>query len=396
MYSFIVNPSNKKIYDDKTRKSINKLTNHFQQTGGKYVSKGTYKCVHSPPISCADKSDKYNSDEYISALTTYPQAVSANKNENIKKQIDPEDQFTVKLIKTCKLGKLNPIKESAGEFRDCTSITNGNFLSNYKYPFEYYDYDSEEDLRLLISRNGGLDLSELIKELTKMDIKKVLIILPKLFKNFKNIFYGLSRFKEEEFIHCDIKPNNILYNIKTNRFNIIDLGLMTSFTKALTDEYFIQYTINVVNNTYYYRYWPLDAGVAALFLKRNKNKTDINHSPPISQGPNAYDNVRNPKNIRKLYYDNINNTETFIKASKEKLDTYSLGVTIKEFLYSDDINLLINKISKTYPKNANVKKIKIIHQRLLKLVDKMLNIDPFKRISIDSAHKEYLSIIEFL
>ena len=85
MYSFIVNPANKQIYDPKTIKALNILKNQFNQNGGKYISKGTYKCVHSPPISCSGKSKKYNSNDYISALTTNAEAINAKKNEKIKK-----------------------------------------------------------------------------------------------------------------------------------------------------------------------------------------------------------------------------------------------------------------------------------------------------------------------
>jgi len=36
MYSFIVNPANKQIYDPKTIKALNILKNQFNQNGGKY------------------------------------------------------------------------------------------------------------------------------------------------------------------------------------------------------------------------------------------------------------------------------------------------------------------------------------------------------------------------
>ena len=396
MYSFIVNPSNKKIYQPETIKAINTLKKEFHQRGGKYISKGTYKCVHSPPINCVDASEKYKSDDYVSALTTKKEAQNAEKNEKLKKQIDPDNQFTVELKKTCKVGKLDSIKEGPEEFKNCTDAINGNFLSNYEYPFEYYDYDSEDDLRLIISKNGGKDLIQITNKLNEMTPKMLLNIIPKLLKNFKNILYGLLRFKEENFIHCDIKPNNILYNMKTNRFNIIDLGLMTTFNDALRDEYFIDYTINISRNAYYYRYWPIDSGVAALFLQRKKSKEDINFSPPISQGPSAYNKTRNPINIRKLYYDNISNIDDFIRVSKEKFDTYSLGITIKEFFYSGEFNLCIKKLSNKYPRDFSLKKIKTVRHELSKLVDKMIKVNPFDRISINNAYKKYCEIIKLL
>ena len=396
MYSLIIDPTTKKLYNIKSTKGISILKKYLQQTGGKYVSKGTYKCVHSPPISCDDKSDKYKSTDYVSSVTTYTEAMNAHKNEIIKKKIDPKDEFTIKLIKTCNIGKLDPVEESEKEFQECTDVYDGNFLSNYTYPFEYYDYNSEDDLRLMIFKHGGVDLTELTEKLKEMNLKELLDIIPKLFSNFIHIFYGLQQFKKHKFIHCDIKPNNLLYNIKDNRFNIIDLGLMVSFAKALKDEYFIQYTINVPTNAYYYRYWPLDVGVSALFLDRKKHKSGLNFSPPISQGPNPYNKVRNPQNIRKLYYDNVNNVDDFIKVSKEKFDTYSLGITINEFFYSNIFNSSVKKLIKKYPSDKVLQKIKLILHKLSALVEKMTEIDPFKRISIDGAYKVYKEIVSTL
>ena len=396
MYSIISDPANKKTYSIKSKKGISIFKKYLQQIGGKYVAKGTYKCVHSPPISCDDTSNKYKSTDYVSSLTTYGEAMNALQNEDIKMKIDPDNQFTIKLLKTCNVGTLDSIKESANEFKECTSIYNGNFLSNYTYPFEYYDYDADDDLRLLIFKHGGLDLVELTNKLKNTKLNKLLDIIPNLFGSFKYIFYGLLRFKQEKFMHSDIKPNNIVYNIKGKRFNIIDLGLMVSFNNALKDEYFMRHTINIPSNAYYYRYWPVDAGVASLFLDRKKRKTGLNFSPPISQGPNPYNNVRNPKNIRKLYYDNISDVGNFIKVSKEKFDTYSLGVTIKEFFYSKEFNSIVNKIVKKYPTNSKIQKIKHIRPALMALADKMTEVDPLKRISIEGAYKEYMAMVDSL
>jgi len=399
MYSYIIDPLTKKVHKTQSKKGLSILQNYINQNGGKYVGKGTYKCVFSPAIRCAGDDKRYNNsnkDNYISAITTYEEASNEIKNEKIRYKFDPNEEFTLKLLKSCKIGELDNKTEAFEEFSSCSDSINGNFLSQYEYPYNQFDFHSPDDLRLIINKNGGVNLKVLLKKLAKMKDTDLLELLPKLFIKFKSILKGLVKMGKAGYIHCDIKPANILYNIKTNKFYLIDFGLMSSFKQLLKKSYFIDYTINVPYNGYYYYYWPIDAGVSATFLKRLKKSQDLNFSPPISEGPSTYNTHRNPRNIKELYYSNIDNPQFFIKNSKEKFDTYSIGITMKEFFISSKIEKLIKKLLKIYKTNKALINIKHFIPKLTELIKEMTEINPIKRISIAKASEKYNKLVDIL
>ncbi len=399
MYSHIIDPLTQKAYKLQSNKGISILQNYINQAGGKYIGKGTYKFVFSPPIRCAGEDKRYNNtnkDNYISAITTYGESLTEIKNEKIRNKFDPKEEFTLKLLKSCKIGQLDSKTEKKKEFSNCADPITGNFLSQYEYPYNQFDFHSPDDLRLIINRNGGVNLKVLLKNLSKLSNKDLVKLLPILFIKFKFIFKGLIKMGKAGYAHCDIKSGNILYNINKKKFYLIDFGLMSSFKKLFKKSYFIDYTINVPYNGYYYYYWPIDVGVSATFLKRLKKSKDLNFSPPISEGPSRYNIYRNPKNIKELYYNNIDNPKVFIKNSKEKLDTYSLGITMKEFFLSNKIERLIKKLLKIYKTNNSLINIKKMIPRLSELINEMTEINPIKRISIVKASQKYNNLIDIL
>ena len=395
MYSFIINPYTKQKYRIKSKNGLEIFNTYLNQKGGKFIGKGTYKCAFSPPIKCK-KGNKYKGTNFVSLLTTNREASYAKKNSALVKKIDPKGKFTIQYLSTCKIGSLDPIEESEKEFKNCTNLQTGNFLSNYSYPFKYYDDDDDDSLRLIIAEEGGLDLTKSLRYLQKMKPDQLLNTISNMFKSFKSIFYGIQRFCKEKYMHCDIKPANVLYHFDRDKFIIIDFELMTSFKKALKDNIFINYTINVSPFEFYYRYWPIDIGISSLLLKRLRGNMDLDYSPPISEGPTSYNTQRNPQNIRKLYYNSIKNPQKFIKNSKEKLDVYSLGITINEFFYSNTFKDLLKKLEKKNSKNTTFKKNKLIMHNMTNLVDEMTDINPITRISSSIAYKKYCAIVDIL
>ena len=399
MYSYITDPLTKKAHRIQSKKGGQVLKKYIKQSGGKYIGKGTYKCVFSPPIRCAGENKRYNNDNkdrYISAITTYGESLTEIENEAIRNKFDPNEEFTLKLLKSCKVGDLDNKTETLKEFSSCSNPTDGNFLSNYQYPYDRFDFHSPDDLRLIINKNGGTNLKVFLQNLSKISNKDLVKLLPNLFIKFKVILQGLVKMGQKGYVHCDIKPGNILYNINKNKFYLIDFGLMTSFKKVLKQEYFVDYTINIPYNGYYYHYWPIDVGVSATLLNRQKKSQDLNFSPPISEGPSHYNNYRNPKNIKELYYENINNPKQFIKHSKEKFDTYSIGVTMKEFFLSSEFQKTIKNLSKIYKTNIGLISIKKLIPKLVELIKEMTNINPIKRISIIRASKKYNELVDIL
>ena len=90
MYQFIINPGNNSRVDINSKLGKTILKNYIKQLGGKYVAKGTYKCVFNPPIKCKNLSGKpdvdYSKDpNYVSAIMQEDELSSElNELSNVK------------------------------------------------------------------------------------------------------------------------------------------------------------------------------------------------------------------------------------------------------------------------------------------------------------------------
>ena len=61
MYSKIINPTDNKSYSIFSKKGQNLLKKYIHLfRGGRYLGKGTYKCVMTPPIRCKGENDRYS------------------------------------------------------------------------------------------------------------------------------------------------------------------------------------------------------------------------------------------------------------------------------------------------------------------------------------------------
>lgn len=86
-----------------------------------------------------------------------------------------------------------------------------------------------KNLSLLIMENGGDNLEIVSDNISKLEvndtnIKMVELILIEL----HNVFMGLKTFIDNNIVHHDLKPQNLVYNALTNKINFIDFGLMTN------------------------------------------------------------------------------------------------------------------------------------------------------------------------
>ena len=76
--------------------------------------------------------------------------------------------------------------------------------------------------------------------------------------------------KDNGYVHSDIKPPNILYNIKSKKYFIIDFGLTKHRNDIYDDDIYYEYTIGGENP---YRYWPKDSGhivFCEVFISRGR------------------------------------------------------------------------------------------------------------------------------
>lgn len=456
MYNKIYNPETNRLVSINSKKGKNIFKKYINQLGGKYVGKGTYKCVVNPPIKCLDEDFRYGDNIPDDSSKNYISAIM--KNENIEDELrelrniyrfDPERKFTIGIVKKCDIGILDPDEESEKELINCL----GGPLKGYTWPFT--DAKSKRDLKQLIFPNGGISL-DILKETkdidTKFDLKKLLV-------QFLNIIEGIKAINDSGFIHSDIKPANIVYNKELNKFFLIDFGMSGSI-----DELMKSYTYS--QN---YLFWGGDLKLSCNqdLLKSNKyvkifldniNKYLSDNTPCATKAEysklcedienedrlnkeakealkikidksgmtkalgNELSNLEEhvskliePKyNISTLIHHYLsldtkkvkhiiktlslpiqeldyNLVNKFYFQSFNKLDIFSIGMTLHRFFFE---SLIIYKLRKQIKEDKKNKKIlRDIFFKLGNIILKCLDPNPINRINHDNLVKEYKKIV---
>jgi serine/threonine protein kinase len=180
------------------------------------IGEGSYGCVHKPQLEC-NKSNKQenqeNKEKYISKfmlskeaaqeLAEYTTIAKIDKQKNYYlgrpfKCAPKKSRYNIKSVKKCDIYN--------DELSNRHRRTKKNILNKFS---------------LLIIPDGGLDISKW------MDLKKQKKnVLKKFWKKSAKLFEGALFFKKHGILHHDIKPQNVVFDIKTEKLRFIDFGLM--------------------------------------------------------------------------------------------------------------------------------------------------------------------------
>lgn len=88
--------------------------------------------------------------------------------------------------------------------------------------------DNDDENQTIVFEDGGYELYHRIQEKTMNEQEAI--------KYFKNIFISLRDLHKNNIFHGDIKLENIVYNEKEDKFNLIDLGLAEILNKGQESE----------------------------------------------------------------------------------------------------------------------------------------------------------------
>lgn len=173
----------------------------------KFIKEGTYGCVHRPSLRCKDKKLNYN--EKISKTLPSDEAAKELGEYVLIKNADPQAKFFLGVPENCKFNP-NAINKAAVEkCSQKTAILN---------PQNNYD--------ILIMSDGGDNLEDFaIKMSNQSKTPKNTKIMQQFWIESIQLLYGVKAFLDNGICHHDIKPQNIVYNVKKNRLNYIDFGL---------------------------------------------------------------------------------------------------------------------------------------------------------------------------
>lgn len=180
----------------------------------KVIGIGSYGCVHKPSLRC--KTKKVNYHNKISKYMLKQHANSELKEYKTIKKTDAKQYLY--------LGKPDKCSPDTN-YENIDAITKCGLLnlklSNYS---------------LLVMKDGGENIEDFANRFSKQPVTTENKNKIELFWiEAQRILYGLTLFMENDIIHHDLKPQNIVYNEETNRMNFIDFGLMTSKQKTIDE-----------------------------------------------------------------------------------------------------------------------------------------------------------------
>ena len=183
------------------------------------IGQGTYGCVHKPSLKCKNKP----SQNYTNKVSKILSNDSAKKEISEYKKVDSADKR-----KKFYLGKPDSCEADESVLDNMTAIHKCKIGNSVLSHFDDYS--------LLIMEDGGENLETYrnkMKSWRKSDMSTE--NCEKFLLEALRLFTGLVEFNKHDLVHHDLKPQNIVYNERTNRLNYIDFGLMDNKSKFIKD-----------------------------------------------------------------------------------------------------------------------------------------------------------------
>jgi serine/threonine protein kinase len=180
--------------------------------GKKYekIGEGAYGCVIQPSLACANRQPAKTYKNKIAKVMLTRHAKKEMKEYALISRADPKKQYYLGKPKTCK------IRDNAQTRRVIQMCKRG----------KRYLKDMDET-SLMIMEDGGANLSMLAKEMvTWKPTAENRAIVKQVLSEFGRMLEGVRVFLKHDIVHHDVKPQNVVYNVRTGRMNFIDFGLM--------------------------------------------------------------------------------------------------------------------------------------------------------------------------
>ncbi len=177
------------------------------------IGEGSYGCVHKPSIECKKSpSPGFNYDEYVSKIMKTKYAEKELSEFLIIHRVDPSEKYHLGEPIICEPDYKND--STIKEVEKCKQLAD-------------FSDKTKDDFSLLLLKYGGPD----IKGFCKKNINKYLSTnkdkkINNILLEIHHLLKGLKVFRENDIIHYDIKPQNILINSRTGKMVYIDFGLM--------------------------------------------------------------------------------------------------------------------------------------------------------------------------
>lgn len=175
----------------------------------KVIGQGTYGCIHKESLRCHDNT--LNKENMVSKVLLKENALSEMESNLLIHTIDKKNEFHLGRPKMCTIKESRANAMAISECDASKHINNKDITQN----------------RLILMNDGGINLDHFAEKLIDLSStnKTNFHKMERFWIEVHRLFRGIECFLRSDFIHHDLKPQNILYNEKLNRLNFIDFGL---------------------------------------------------------------------------------------------------------------------------------------------------------------------------
>ena len=369
----------------------------MSRTKRKYevIGQGKYGCVHKPSLRCTKNPKNMTYKNKISKIMKKKYAEIELDEYAVMQKIDNKQRFylgtpiqcspkhtreTIQSLRKCdylRASKINDyellIMENGGNnlkmFANCVS----------SYVFQ----NSEDDTHNCASFPNGKKMNR---------IKKGKDIMKQFWNECNRLFIGLIVLQKNNIIHQDLKPQNIVYDVKKQRVNFIDFGLMTTIKEIKKLGLESKYNNNELH-------WSFPPEIVLINVTKFKNReqefdnfiTDIENPeghinyfmevtvPDYLKKRESVTIQQHIKDYHTMLFDELprHSYDIFMTRIMETFDVYGLGISL---IY------VLNKTSKMIHND--------MASELQSLFLQMVNFNVFRRIKPVEAHRKYEHILK--
>tara|TARA_B100000900_G_scaffold107971_2_gene89907 strand:+ start:1746 stop:2873 length:1128 start_codon:yes stop_codon:yes gene_type:complete len=296
-------------------------------TGGKLIGEGSSTCIFRPNLPCKNKKIDIDEKTISKLFLEKPEKLlkEIKFNEKISK-LPKSKEWSITLYNHCEAPDYETIRKVEPDIDKCLKNNRQSKLENFDTLYGPY---------------GGVSMDTAFNTLFVGESFKDEKIFIDKFKTFmkecNSLFLGLNVMYKNKIIHYDIKPGNITYT--DNKYKYIDFGISTTFNNKKEIE---ERALNEFGTDRIYIYYSFDilylyASKPKLYLEKyGKSRRNYDILKDIQEVifDRNYDLIHDE--LLNLALNNgLNERQTI-----EKLDTYSLGITISKLLFDNIIKNL--------------------------------------------------------